>query len=188
MSDSTIAPPNPVKAAARYLRRGGAGLLIAALVLWVMFANTGALPSLVPSFLGAGLSNLAAASPSPTTALVYLRGAKDAKKVGTDSVAGVDTTHYRVTTDLQRAAARSSGSDKASVQEAMQLTGRKTLPMDAWVDGDGYLRKVAWAERTSAGDGAKVSMVLHDFGAPVKIEPPSGHVIDLLQRLTGGSG
>jgi hypothetical protein len=30
--------------------------------------------------------------------------------------------------------------------------------------------------------------VLHDFHAPVKIEPPSGHVIDLLQRLSGGSG
>jgi hypothetical protein len=111
-----------------------------------------------------------------------------AKKVGTESVAGVDATHYRVTADLQRAAARSSGSDKASAQEAMQLTGRKTLPMDAWVDGDGYLRKVAWAEHTSAGTGAKVSMVLHDFHAPVKIEPPSGHVIDLLQRLSGGSG
>jgi len=137
---------------------------------------------------GGGLSNLAAASPSPTTALVYLRGVKDAKKVGTESVAGVDATHYRVTADLQRAAARSSGSDKASAQEAMQLTGRRTLPMDAWVDDDGYLRKVAWAEHTSAGTGAKVSMVLHDFHAPVKIEPPSGHVIDLLQRLSGGSG
>jgi hypothetical protein len=137
---------------------------------------------------GGGLSNLAAASPSPTTALVYLRGAKDAKKVGTDSVAGVDATHYRVTADLQRAAARSSGSDKAAAQQAMQLSGRKTLPMDAWVDGDGYLRKVAWAEHASAGTGAEVSMVLHDFHAPVKIEPPSGHVIDLLQRLSGGSG
>lgn len=137
---------------------------------------------------GGGLSNLAAASPSPTTALVYLRGAKNAKKVGTESVAGVDATHYRVTTDLQRAAARSSGSDKASVQQVMRLTGRKTLPMDAWVDGDGYLRKVRWAEQTSAGTGANVSMVLHDFGAPVKIEPPSGNVIDLLQALSGGGG
>jgi hypothetical protein len=137
---------------------------------------------------GGSLSNLAAASPSPTTALIYLRGARDAKKVGTDSVAGVDATHYRVTSDLQRAAARSSGTDKTSVQQVMRLTGRKTLPMDAWVDGDGFLRKVAWAEDTSAGTGANVSMVLHDFRAPVKIEPPSGHVIDLLQRLSGGSG
>jgi hypothetical protein len=135
---------------------------------------------------GGGLSNLAAVTPSPTTALAYLRGAKDAKKVGTESVAGADATHYRVTADLQRAAARSSGSDKASIQKVMQLTGRKTLPMDAWVDGDGYLRKVAWAEHPSPGTGANISMVLHDFRAPVKIEPPSGHVIDLLQRLSGG--
>jgi hypothetical protein len=134
---------------------------------------------------GGGLSNLAAASPSPATALFYLRGVKAAKKVGTDSIAGVDTTHYRVTTDLRRAAARSSGDDKAAIQRLMELPNRNTLPMDAWVDGDGYLRKVAWAEHSSAGT-ANVSMVLHDFGAPVKIEPPSGHVIDLLQRLSGG--
>lgn len=135
---------------------------------------------------GGGLSNLANVTPSPTTALAYLRGAKDAKKVGTESVAGADTTHYKVTADLQRAAARSSGSDKESIKQVMQLTGRKTLPMDAWVDGDGYLRKVTWAQQASAGAGAKISMVLHDFHAPVKIEPPSGHVIDLLQRLSGG--
>jgi hypothetical protein len=137
---------------------------------------------------GGGLSNLAAVTPSPTTALAYLRGAKNAKKVGDESVAGDDATHYRVTADLQRAAARSSGSDKASIKRVMQLTGRKTLPMDAWVDGDGYLRKVAWAESPSPGTGANISMVLHDFHAPVKIEPPSGHVIDLLQRLSGGNG
>jgi hypothetical protein len=137
---------------------------------------------------GGVASSLANVSPTPTSALAYLRGVKDVKKVGTETVSGVDTTHYRVTSDLQRAAARSSGSSKQSIESAMQLTGRKTLPMDAWVDGQGYLRKVAWAQQASAGAGAKISMVLHDFGAPVKIEPPSGKVIDLTQRLSGGSG
>jgi hypothetical protein len=131
-------------------------------------------------------SSLANISPTPTSALAYLRGAKDVKKVGTETVSGVETTHYRVTSDLQRAAARSSGSSKQSIKSAMQLTGRKRLPMDAWVDDQGYLRKVTWAQQASAGPGAKISMVLHDFGAPVKIEAPSGHVIDLLQRLSGG--
>jgi len=137
---------------------------------------------------GGVASSLANVSPTPTSALAYLRGVKDVKKVGTETVAGAETTHYRVTSDLQRAAARSKGSAKQSIESAMRLTGRKTLPMDAWVDDQGYLRKVTWAQQASAGTGAKISMVLHDFGAPVKIEPPSGKVIDLTQRLSGGSG
>ena len=53
MSDTAIGPLNPVKAAARYLRRGGAFILVAALLLWVLFANTGVIPSIF-SFFGLG--------------------------------------------------------------------------------------------------------------------------------------
>ena len=134
---------------------------------------------------GGVASSLANVSPTPTSALAFLRGAKNVKKVGTEKVGGVETTHYRLTSDLERAAARSGASGKQSIQSAIRLSGRRTLPMDAWVDDQGYLRKVAWAQQASVGSGAKISMVLHDFGAPVKIEPPSGNVVDLTKRLGG---
>jgi hypothetical protein len=137
---------------------------------------------------GLDLSSLVNASPTPATALAYLRGTKDVKKVGTDTVDGTKTTHYLATVDLQRAADRASGTGKQSIKRVMQLSGRKTLPIDTWIDDQGYLRKVAWAEHTSPTTAAHVTMVLHDFGAPVKIEPPSGKVIDLLQSLSQGSG
>jgi hypothetical protein len=135
---------------------------------------------------GLDLSSLVNASPTPASALAYLKGTKDVRKVGSESVQGVDTTHYRVNVDLRRAAARASGSGKDSIRRVMQVSGLRTLPMDTWVDDKGFLRKVAWTEHTSRNTSSKVTMVLHDFGAPVKIEPPSGNVVDLLQRISGG--
>jgi hypothetical protein len=136
---------------------------------------------------GLDLSSLVNASPTPTTPLAYLQGAKDVKKVGTETVAGVETTHYKVTVDLSRAQSRATGTTRSSIKRVIQLSRRTTLPMDTWVDGQGYLRKVAWAEHTSPTTAANVTMVLHDFGPPVTINPPSGKVVDLLQSL-GGSG
>jgi hypothetical protein len=136
---------------------------------------------------GLDLSSLVNASPTPTSGLAYLRGAKDVKKVGSESVKGVDTTHYNVKVDLAQAAAKSSGASRQSLQRVIKLSGVKTLPVDVWIDGQGYLRKIAWAEHTSPSTAAKVTMVLHDFGSPVTIEPPSGKVIDLMQP-GGGTG
>ena len=109
------------------------------------------------------------------------------KKVGKESIKGVDTTHYRATVDLAQAAAKSHGASRDSINRVRRLSGVKKLPVDVWVDGEGYLRKVAWSEHTSPSTAAKVTMLLHDFGSPVTIEPPSGKIIDLLQA-GGGTG
>ena len=138
---------------------------------------------------GVDLSSLVNASPTPTSALTYLRGARDVKKIGTETVAGTKTTHYRVTVDLERAAGRAQASSRASIRRVMEASGLKTLPVDAWIDGDGYLRKVAWVEHTSPTGGAAVVMLLHDFGPAVNIKPPPKRmVLDLLDRLSGGTG
>ena len=44
-------------------------------------------------------------SQDPSQVLDYLRGAGRATKVGTETVRGIKTTHYRVTVDLQQAKA-----------------------------------------------------------------------------------
>lgn len=137
---------------------------------------------------GIDLSSLVNASPTPATAFAYLRGVKDVKKVGSEPVAGVDTTHYRATVDLAAAAANADRAEAASIRRVMRTSGRKTLPIDVWIDGQGYVRKLRWAEHTTGGAAATVTMVLHDFSGPVTIKPPSGKVLDLLQRLTGGGG
>jgi hypothetical protein len=133
---------------------------------------------------GIDLSSLASANPTPTSALAYLRGASHVKKVGTDSVQGVNTTHYKVTVDLERAARESSGSTRRSLRRLMQLSGVRKLPADVWIDGDGYLRKVQYAQPAGNGRTVRLTMELHDFGRPVAVKPPpASSVVDLMQVL-----
>jgi hypothetical protein len=138
---------------------------------------------------GIDLSSLVNASPTPNSVLAYLKGSGEVKKLGSEMVRGAKTTHYRVTVDLEQAADRADAATAQSIRRVIRLSGVKTIPVDAWIDGRGYLRKVHWAEHTSPQQAAQVTMVLHDFGAPVKIKPPPPEAtLDLLQRLSGGQG
>jgi hypothetical protein len=136
---------------------------------------------------GVDLSSLANANPTPASALAYLRGAGHVRTVGTDEVRGVSTTHYKVAVDLERAAAESKGSTRQSLRRVIELSGAKKLPADVWVDGKGYLRKVAYAQPIGNGRSVRLSMELHDFGGPVTVKaPPADAVVDLMQALGGG--
>lgn len=136
---------------------------------------------------GIDLSSLANTSPTPASALSYLRGAGNVREVGSESVNGVDTTHYKVTVDLQRAAAESGGSEGRSLNRLIQETGVKKLPVDVWIDGKGLVRKVRYAQRAAAqGKSVNVTMNLHDYGPPVTVKPPpADSTVDLMQALNG---
>jgi LppX_LprAFG lipoprotein len=136
---------------------------------------------------GVDLSGLLDASPTPANALAYLQGARDVRKVGTNTVGGEKTTHYHVTVDLEKAAARATGSERAALRRVISQSKQKTLPLDVWIDGNGYIRRVSYDERAGRPQPAQVTMELHDFGAPVAIKPPpSQSVVDLMNRLQQG--
>jgi hypothetical protein len=137
---------------------------------------------------GIDLGSLLNTSPTPTSALAYLGGsAGKVKKVGTEKVQGVDTTHYRVTVDLERAAKHAKGTARQSLRRLIQTSGVKKVPEEVWIDDKGYVRKVVY-ETAGSGGGQKasVTMVLHDFGAHVPIQPPpKSSVVDIMSRLPG---
>ena len=133
---------------------------------------------------GIDLSSLANTSPSPASALSYLRGSSKVEEVGSEPVDGVETTHYKVTVDLERAAARSHGGDREALKRLIQAGGVKTLPIDVWVDGKDYVRKVQYAQRIGNGKAVRITMNLHDFGSPVSVKPPpADSVVDLMHAL-----
>jgi hypothetical protein len=137
---------------------------------------------------GVDLSSLLDASPTPANALAYLEGARDVEKVGTNTIGGEKTTHYKVTVDLEKAAARAKGSEKQSLRRVISQSKLKTLPLDVWIDGKNYIRRVTYEEHAGRQQAAHVTMQLHDFGAPVSIKPPPEEsVIDLQQALQQGS-
>jgi hypothetical protein len=138
---------------------------------------------------GIDIGSLLNTSPTPTSALAYLGGSSgDVEKVGTEKVQGVDTTHYRVTVDLARAASHAKGTAKQSLKRLMQTSGVKKVPEDVWIDDKGYVRKVVYD--TAGGGGgqkARVTMVLHDFGPKVPIQPPpKGSVVDIMGKIGAG--
>jgi hypothetical protein len=137
---------------------------------------------------GVDLSSLLDASPTPATALAYLQGARDVRKVGSNTVQGVKANHYEVTVDLQKAADRATGSERETLKRVISQSKLKTLPLDVWIDENGYIRRMSYEERAGQQQAAQVTMELHDFGAPVSIKPPpSGSVVDLGRALQQGS-
>jgi hypothetical protein len=135
---------------------------------------------------GIDLSSLLNTSPTPTSALAYLGGsAGKAKKVGSEKVQGTETTHYRVTVDLERAAEHAKGTARQSLKRLIQTSGVKKVPEDVWIDGKGFVRKVVYESGGGTGrQKVRVAMLLHDFGPRVSIQPPpKGAVVDIMNRL-----
>lgn len=136
---------------------------------------------------GVDLGGFLNASPTPTNALAYLTGATTVKKVGSEVVRQTNTTHYKVTVDLRRAAARAEGSEQAALKRVVSSGKLNTLPLDVWVDGNGYIRKVDYLEHEGNQQAADVAMELHDFGHPISIKaPPRNAVVDLMNALQPG--
>jgi hypothetical protein len=129
----------------------------------------------------------------PTQSLQYLRGASDDfEKVGDEDVRGVETTHYRGTIDLRKAAEALPESARKSFDRVIELTGVSKLPFDVWIDGEGLARRVEYDQPLPASDGQETSMALRmeffDFGMAVDVEPPpESEVTDIQELIAGGS-
>ncbi|HVV18098.1 MAG TPA: hypothetical protein VHF06_01595 [Pseudonocardiaceae bacterium] len=140
----------------------------------------------------------------PTAFLGYLRGVgAQVTTVGPDTVDGTATTHYKVTIDLDKAAAGQSAGAQQGVRTLEQEIGSHTLPADVWIDNQGRLRKFSMRETlngppqtgtTSATPSTKpagkvsvaVTATLSDFGVPVTVTaPPADQTADLTNKLAG---
>ena len=165
----------------------------------VSYVRMGALDKVAPSLAGKWLKAdgaktkaLAGSSSSlltgtngvgdPSAILDYLKGAgADITTVGHEEVGGVDTTHVHATVSMQQAL-DASGADRAKLQQSLdKMTGAGkaftslTLPIDVYVDGDGYVRRVMVDFDLSDSVGVKMQMTLDysDFGQPVSITEPA---------------
>jgi hypothetical protein len=131
----------------------------------------------------------------PTQALQYLRAAGKVEKVGGDKVRGVPTTHYKATVDLRKVADKASADRRAelrkNINRLIALTGSSTIPIDVWIDKQGYVRKEMYTEKMQL-QGRKTavdaSLEMFDFGAPVVAPVPSAtDVTDLTGAPPGTS-
>jgi len=140
---------------------------------------------------GIDLAALQEQRPDPDSQMAILTGAgSDFKKVGTDTIRGTSTRHFRGTVDVAKAAQNASPAAKASVEKIRQQLGTSTMPMDVWLDGKGRLRKMVYtidlgkvaAAAGHAGVTGQVTetMELYDYGTPVHVvAPPPDEVTDV---------
>jgi hypothetical protein len=131
----------------------------------------------------------------PLSAAELLRGARQVTAVGAAEVGGEPVRHYRGTVDLRLAARKAPSDRRQRLARAAEGFSARAVPFDAYVDGQGRLRKVrhrfTWprgvrGERDGRGDagsgsasgagGAKVAVLsttrLYAFGTPVAVVMP----------------
>ncbi len=109
------------------------------------------------------------------------------ERVGTDTMRGVQTTHYRAALDpkkVARLAATKAGPGALdTILAAIEHAGLDEIPIDVWVDGDSLLRRLdASVSRTGGGSSSasKLSVELFDYGVPVVVtRPPASEVAQL---------
>lgn len=127
----------------------------------------------------------------PSTVLGYLKGAgADVTTVGHEQVRGVDTTHARARISMGQAL-DAAGRDRDKLRESLAAVPgldvdafeKLTMPVDVYLDADGYVRRLAialdlTAAMDKANDGSRATSSIamtvdyHDFGVPVTVEEP----------------
>jgi hypothetical protein len=148
------------------------------------------------SFSSSGLGGAASPVPGlgeadPSQFLAYLETVSDnVKNVGSESIRGVETTHYHATLDLGKAIdkAQVPQSLRDSLQQVLAQSGAQApvIPVDVFVDAGGRLRRVSMTL-----SAATVTLDLYDFGVPVNVQaPPADQIVQFpsLGALSGGLG
>lgn len=117
-----------------------------------------------------------AGNDDPSQALQMIQQVGSVQQVGqtgATQIDGVATTQYSGTIDPQKVAAKLSG---AGLGASLKQLGTKPIPVDVWVDGNGYVRKLDESmsmQSPQAGTiDMKMTMTMSDFGTTVSITPP----------------
>jgi hypothetical protein len=121
-------------------------------------------------------------SQSPADALAWLKGSKNAKKLGAETIAGVQTTHYRGRISLVDAIARAAPKERTALQQLLRKAKEQGSDLasqfDVWVSHDGLVRRVT----QKLGNAGSVTMTFSDYGLPVEIEaPPADETVDFFK-------
>jgi len=141
-----------------------------------------------------GLSSLAAPGfEDPSQFLQYLRALSGGvTKVGTDTVAGVSTTHYRATIDLSKAVNRLPAKSRSMASGLLAMVRAGKLPVDVWIDSNNLVRRMAFNLSLAIPAGQSLSMnmqlTIPQYGPqPEPAAPPASQVTDM-SSLGAGTG
>ncbi len=117
-------------------------------------------------------------------------GSKDARRVGTETVDGVQTTHYTGTVTVEDALNRLDAQAREKVGKWLpkdRANGK--INFDLWTDGDNLPRKIVSKANGSQGETGSVTVLYSDYGDSFTVNaPPSDQVGELsIGSFLGGN-
>jgi hypothetical protein len=144
---------------------------------------------------GIDISQFTQFANDPAQMVDWLRAASgDVTTIGTETIDGVATTHYRTTVDIDKypdlVPAENRDAMRKAVDSLEKAAHVSSFPMHVWVGKDGLVRQVRTV-LTEMIQGQTVNVVtserFYDFGTPVEIALPSDdQVTDISSPTTGG--
>ncbi|MFJ5261491.1 DUF1396 domain-containing protein [Streptomyces sp. NPDC088387] len=150
---------------------------------WIKF-DLGAMGGDV-SELGAGSQ----ADKNPASEAGFLTGAEDVEEVGTETVDGVETTHYKGTVTLDSLRDSLKDEDKKTREarekslEQYEDLGVDTLKMDMWVDGEEHAKQFRMRGDAEKGP-LDMTITFFDVNKKVTVTaPPAKDTMDLAEMM-----
>lgn len=111
-------------------------------------------------------------------------GSKDVHRVGTETVDGVQTTHYQGSLTPKEAAEKLDSKARRSFQDLYQRDGAKQIVFDLWVGADNLPRKLT-SKVTTAKASASSTMVYSGYGRSFTVSAPPANQVADGDRLAG---
>lgn len=100
-------------------------------------------------------------------------GSKDARRVGTETIDGVKTTHYAGTVTVDDALKQLDAQAREKVQKWLpkdRANGK--INFDLWTDGDNLPRKLVSKATGAQGENGTVTVLYSDYGKSFGVNPP----------------
>lgn len=114
---------------------------------------------------------------NPADQTKIFTGSKDARRVGTESIDGVKTTHYEGTVTPEQVGQLDAGAQQA-FKQFYQRSGANKVTFDLWVGKDSLPRKLVTKVTADKGT-ASSTMIFSDYNKSFSVSaPPAGEVTD----------
>lgn len=160
---------------------------------WIKFD----LSALGGNQLNGGAPGAGQAQQNPAAEVGFLTGAKVVKKVGSETVDGVKTTHYqgdvtvaslRAALDKDTKASKAVRDQRDKALQQYEKLGVSAMAIDMWIDGDNRVKQTRMKSQTVKGP-LDMTVTFLDYNKPVTVTaPPARDTADLAQMLKGAQG
>lgn len=123
----------------------------------------------------------------PAQSVALITSSPGVKRIGTETVDGVQATHYQGTVDVAKLDQSSLGgltaSQRSQLEQQLTQSGVSSLTVDVWVDSRNLPVRMHEAGQAAKGP-MDVTADYSDYGTPVNVQvPPASDTVDMAAMM-----